>query len=313
MSLLGTEKNILQTLAYFDMFHYPLTAEEIYLFLGRPLTLPETQTLLNELAAKACIYKTDEFYSLRSDNALAARRRKGNQEAQRLLAMAYRIGRLLGKFPFVKGVGISGSLSKNYADEDSDIDFFIITSANRLWIARTLLHLLKKISFLIGRQHWFCMNYFVDETMLLMQEKNIFIAAELVTVQPVTGGAMSDLFTANLWASEYFPNHPFYLSGSQRCEKACWVQAFFEFLFNNRVGECLDQCLMRITQNRWLRKEKMQKTNNRGEIMALRVNRHFAKPDPAHFQQKILTLYQKKLNDIQSPPADGPLIFSAVR
>ena len=58
---------------------------------------------------------------------------------------------------------MSGSLSKHFADEKSDIDFFIITSANRLWIARTCMHLFKKVSYIAGKQHWFCMNYYVDE------------------------------------------------------------------------------------------------------------------------------------------------------
>jgi hypothetical protein len=313
MPLLEAEKSILQTLAYFDMFHYPLTAEEIHLFLGQALTPSATQIILNELAAKASIYKTEEFYSLHSDRNLADRRRKGNREAQRLLTIGNRIGGLLGKFPFVRGVGISGSLSKNYADEQSDIDFFIITSANRLWIARTFLHLLKKFSFLVGRQHWFCMNYFIDETMLLMPERNIFIATELVTVQPVAGNAMPVFFAANLWATDYFPNHPFYLSGNQLYTKRNWLQICSEFVLNNRVGEYLDKHLMRITRNRWLRKEKKKKKNNRGEIMALRVDRHSGRPDPTHFQQKILSLYQARLNTIEAQYADEQVIFSAAR
>ena len=45
---------------------------------------------------------------------------------------------IIAAFPFVRAVGISGSLSKQYADENSDIDYFIITAANRLWIAKNL-------------------------------------------------------------------------------------------------------------------------------------------------------------------------------
>jgi hypothetical protein len=299
----------LQTLAYFDMFCYPLTAEEIHSFLPIPLAPSDTRKALNELSARGCIYRTGDFYSVRDDQAIAERRLQGNREAKRLLKIAYRIGRLLAKFPFVRGVGISGSLSKNFADERSDIDFFIITSANRLWIARTLLHGLKKLSFLAGRQHWFCMNYFIDETMLLMPERNIFIATELVTLRPVTGSRMADFFTTNLWAAGYFPNHSFYLSGNQQYKKRSWLQRSSEIIFNNRVGEWLDKYLMRVTQNRWLRKERMQKRNNRGEPMALRVGRHFGRPDPAHFQQRVLDQYNARLSAIETQNADETSYF----
>src|SRR6202022_4223033 len=90
----------------------------------------------------------------------------------------------------------------------SDIDFFIITKANRLWIARTLMHLFKKLTFLTGHQGWYCMNYYVDEEALQIEEKNIFTATELITLLPVCGnGTMEEFFRANNWASSYFPNY----------------------------------------------------------------------------------------------------------
>src|SRR5690606_39126981 len=90
-------------------------------------------------------------------------------------------------FPFVAFVGISGSLSKGFAAADGDFDFFIITSANRLWICRTLLHLFKKLSFLAGAQHRFCMNYFIDISHAAIEERNRYTAIELSSLIPVCG------------------------------------------------------------------------------------------------------------------------------
>src|SRR2546430_6574247 len=90
----------------------------------------------------------------------------------------------------------------------TDIDFFIITSANRLWIARTCMHLFKKLTFLTGRQHWYCMNYYIDEEALNIEEHNIFTATELITLLPVCGnGTMQRFFQMNSWVSVYFPNN----------------------------------------------------------------------------------------------------------
>src|SRR6478735_870348 len=98
--ILKAEKSILKTIAYFDMFRYPVTAEEICLFLDQPATTTEVETELALLAAKEQVYKLDEYYSLQNDALLIERRRRGNERADKLLQVAYRIGRLLYKFPF---------------------------------------------------------------------------------------------------------------------------------------------------------------------------------------------------------------------
>src|SRR5690606_3777846 len=103
---------------------------------------------------------------------------RGNLMANKFSDIARKKAKLISQFPFVRGVMASGSLSKGYADEKSDIDFFIITIPNRLWIARTLLVLYKRI-FLLNSHKFFCVNYFVDEKHLGIEEKNLFTATEL--------------------------------------------------------------------------------------------------------------------------------------
>ena len=255
------------------------------------------EPLLHQLVAQKKIFRLDEFYSLQNDHSLVVQRRNGNERAEKLLPIAYRVGKQLHKFPFVKGVGISGSLSKNYADKDADIDFFIITETNKLWIARSILHSLKKLSFIVGKQHWLCMNYFIDEAALELIEKNIFIATEVVTLKTVAvTPAMQKFFLANDWTKNYFPNH------SQDTafidEPRSWSKKLIESIFNNRAGNWLDNYLMRVTEKRWLQKEKRCKLNMKGEIQSLRVSKHFARPNPEFFQKKILALYDAKLKSL---------------
>ena len=72
-------------------------------------------------------------------------------------------------------------------------------------MARTIMHLFKKFTFLAGRQHWFCMNYYVDEDGLEIKEKNIYTAVELVTVMPMRGDTIfKDLISANKWTQRFF-------------------------------------------------------------------------------------------------------------
>ncbi|MEQ1678123.1 MAG: hypothetical protein ABL876_15555, partial [Chitinophagaceae bacterium] len=183
----GAEEAVLKTLAYFDIFHYPLTQTEIHTFLPATVSPARVEQALARLLEQQTIFQHDGFFSLHNNPLLVHRRMKGNEKAVELLAKGQQIGRFLYQFPFVKAVGISGSLSKNFAGQKADIDFFIITSANRLWIARTLMHLYKKLTFLTGRQHLHCMNYYVDEQAFVLEERNVFTATELKTVLPVSG------------------------------------------------------------------------------------------------------------------------------
>lgn len=296
---LNLERSVLKVLAYFDMFNYPLLQEEVHFFLDRRVSADEVQKALKQLIAARCIYKHGDFYSLSHDRSLVARRLKGNQNARTLLTTAHKVSALLYRFPFVRGIGISGSLSKNVADELSDIDFFIITRSNRLWIARTLMHLFKKLTYLAGRQHWFCMNYYVDEDAMLIEERNIFTATELLTLMPVAGnGTLDDFFHVNAWAMDYFPNAR-RDNERKRYSRFPWYKKATEYIFNNRMGDMLDNWLMKLTSRRWKKKEKEHRLNEKGNRMGLRTGKHFAKPNPHHFQEKLLEMYWQKIKKVE--------------
>ena len=140
------DEQILRTLLYFDIFNYPLKSEEVFKFLGIPaLDKSIIPSRLNSLRDQKIIFQFGEFFSLKNDNSLIDRRLKGNKEADKYLILAQKKANFISKFPFVRAVLASGSLSKGYMDEGSDLDFFIITAPNRLWIARTLLVLYKRV------------------------------------------------------------------------------------------------------------------------------------------------------------------------
>lgn len=291
------EASILRTLAWFDLFRYPITANELLYFLDRPATPAALKKALLPLQATQQVYALGGFYALHNDPAMVARRRKGNDKASRMLRKAYRIGRLLYCFPFVRAVCISGSLSKHFAGEQADIDFFLVTRANRLWIARTAMHLLKKLSYCWGGQHSFCMNFYIDEQALEIPEQNYFTAIELITLLPVCGEAATrEMMAANTWIQQYFPaarhKEVFYADNNHGNRlKRC-----FEWMIDRLPGaDRLDDYLMRTTTRRWQEKEADGLTNQRGGRMALHTARHFAKPNPRYFQEEILERYRRKL------------------
>jgi len=295
--LTTAQQNILKVLAYFDVFNYPLTTEEIRSFLLEPNEFTFEKTL-HELLEEKIIFKLDIFYSLQNDPLLVERRCKGNKFAAEQMSTAAKAASILSHFPYVRGLAISGSLSKNFADEKADVDFFIITAANRLWIARTIMHLFKKLSFVAGKENWFCMNYYVDEAMIEIPEKNIFTAMEIVTLIPMYGQKIFPIFYyKNEWTKEYFPSKTTANCNAMENEKG-FFSRMIEKIFNGKRGNAIDNWLMDLTDKRWKKKTEKNRLNARGIKMTLKANKHFSKPDPTNFQNRVVQQYESKLQQL---------------
>jgi len=287
-------QSALKALLYYDIFHYPLTAKEVYHFMStNHVTHEEVQETLNDLSAKGYIFKQDKFYSIQNNQELIHRRVKGNTEAQKWIHPAEKQARLIHSFPFVRAVMVSGSLSKNYMDEKSDLDFFIITAPQRLWIARTLLVIYKKIVLFNSHQH-FCVNYFIDSNHLEIEEKNIFTATELATLIPLCGHFYyKELFEKNRWLNDFLPNHKpravaHHYDSQSRIKKA------MEKTINFLGGEKWDTFFMKLTGRRW---RKMYSDNYSKEdfMIAFKTNKHASKNHPKYYQKKVVNQYSDKL------------------
>jgi hypothetical protein len=204
----------------------------------------------------------------------------------------------IGKFPFVRGVAVSGSLSKRVADKNSDIDFFIITAPNRLWIARSILHFFKKFTFLVNLQDHYCMNYFIDEAEPVIIEKNIYTATEVVTLIPMIGcRSFTGFFRSNRWTNSFFPNNYLHISAADEI-KTGRIAQWLEKALNNSFGNWLDGWLMKITDSSWRAKTRRNKKNSKGLPMGMHTGPHFSKPDPIHFQRRLLQRFNRSVKEV---------------
>lgn len=111
---------------------------------------------------------------------------------------------LISSIPWVKYIGLTGANSFESCNQKDDIDLFIITSPNRLWICYLMLVLLTK---LIGKRKTLCINFLIDENNLEIQEKNYFTAVQIAQMMPVYDmGFHNRLISQNRWIYEILPN-----------------------------------------------------------------------------------------------------------
>jgi hypothetical protein len=294
---IALEQHVIKTLLYFDIFNYPLKPDEVFHFLGvNSVSEKDVSQTLNRLTDQRYLFQIRNFYSIQNDESLLTRRLKGNQQAEKHLPMASRKAMLIAKFPFVRAVMASGSLSKNYMDEKSDLDFFVVTAPGRLWIARTLLVLYKRL-ILFNSHKYFCANYFIDEIHLEIEEKNQFTATELATLIPLyNGNVYLKLMEANAWMKDYFPN----VKRRDASLAARPVPSYFKRVLEKILDiSWLEKYFMNLSLKRWKR-IYLNKYTKEDFRVAFKTNDHVSKNHPNQYQSKIMSLYVQKLNEFSA-------------
>ena len=247
----------------------------------------EIESRLEEGVVSGLVFRFGNYYQTTDDPNWVPARKALNERADVFLPKAYRMGRLIGQFPFIRGVMVSGSLSKHTMRDDGDIDFFLVTAPGRLWLARTMLVLFKKI-FLLNSRKYFCVNYFVDVNHLEIEEKNLFTATECATLLPVYGREWYQHFLdKNTWVRTDFLPH--FLQRETKHVPESRVRGLklgLEKILNTRLGALLDRWAMRVTLAFW--KRKFRHFDPSQFELALKSRTYISKHHPLAFQEKVL-------------------------
>jgi predicted nucleotidyltransferase len=137
------------------------------------------------------------------------------KRTKRMLKKNKDVFELIGKIPWVKLVGVTGSVAAYNTDKKSDVDIFVITTKNRMWLSRGfsvvfLKNILKRYPKKGKSAGQICPNIFIDEKNLEWPKKqqNIYTAHEIVMMQPIIN--KDDMYfkfiKANNWIHKYFPH-----------------------------------------------------------------------------------------------------------
>ncbi len=291
--LTARQRAIVRALLYFDVFHHPLREDEIARFLSVPGTRPDAlRNDLRDLHADGIIQRHGEHYGFGNVKASVMRRMVDNERAEKRMDKAFRMSRLIGRFPFVRAVMLSGSISKGCLAKDGDIDYFIITEPGRLWVARTLLILFKKI-FLLNSRRDFCLNYFVDTEHLAIEDRNIFTATEVMTLIPTfSPDTCEAFFAANTWAQDLLPEHPT-PDVSRAVARRSTGKRLAERMLLSPFGDELDEWFMLRTLRYW--KHKFAEFDRARFDHALRTRRYVSKHHPRDFQRRVLEALAQRI------------------
>jgi hypothetical protein len=248
---------IIRVLSYYDLFEYPVRSDEIGLYLPvAGVSSYELDGSLAELVADGRLCKVKGYFFLpHRDSSIVDRRIAMEEHGAKMWKIARKMAGFMRHTPFVRGIFISGQLCRYIADEQSDIDYFIVTAPRRLWIVRTLFVLFRR-TILFNNRKYFCTNYYITTDNLTIRERNPYVACEVASLKPMHN---RDLFAsfieANAWVTGFYPNFEIdRIELRPGVEGGRGVRTMLERLVPSALADRIDRYLMETTRKFWRRK-----------------------------------------------------------
>lgn len=194
---------IFAAVSYAGIFDYPLTEEEVKIWL--PYVHRYSERSLRKI-----------YSSSQVDRRLFEKRKKRALWSVDKWVLARRIAKLLKIIPTITLVGVTGGLTRSNAGDADDIDFLIITTPKTLWVTRALSTILLDLFHLRRRprdtklRNLICLNMFMSEDGLRVppKERDLFTAHEVLLMTPLWGrdDAYKKFLSANWWVRKFLPN-----------------------------------------------------------------------------------------------------------
>lgn len=213
------KKNIIFTIVYYNVLDFPLTTFEVWQNLisvsGKKnmTSLNEVRKVLTEVKNEDKVDFHDGFWMLKGRKELIKNRIKKQKNSIRKIKKLRFYSRLLTLLPYVRGIFLTGTLAMGKTSPQSDWDVLIILKEDRIWIGRFWVTIFLQ---LIGKRRYgnkiedrFCLNHFLTENGLILEEQNEFSANEAMFSFPIFGEKLHQKFLQinRQWINIYKPDY----------------------------------------------------------------------------------------------------------
>jgi len=174
------------------------------------------------------------------------------------LKKAWLIAYLLQIVPFVRMIGLNGSMTRKEIAPSSDIDFLVITAPKRIWTTRLLVTILTHLT---GQRRYgpkiagrICLNRYQTEDFLEVQPHNLYHARTFSNLVPLFGKEIYPSYQkANQWMTKfnYKVKPAFHLPETERPILLA-IQKAGEWILKGRFGDWLEARLKNYQKKRIL-------------------------------------------------------------
>lgn len=247
------EKSILSTIAYFDVFDYPLTSVELWKWLyidpGQKNLRTEEQIRIFDIKnilehsdfLKQKVDSKYGFYFLKGREEIVELRRERYSLAERKFKKVIKIIKILQLVPYIKMIAICNTLSYSNCRDEGDIDLFIVCEKNHLWKTRFLVsgflqffHLRPTKS---ETRDKICASFFLSEENLSIKNlsigDDIYLKYWITQIFPVYDeGVYYKFLLANTWVKDSLPNYIVIQPSMRRRLKPSYFKLIFKLILS---------------------------------------------------------------------------------
>lgn len=211
------QNSIIQTLAYFNIFNYPLTVAELFRYLWKPPANVALSQLQEVLSTMKQVEMYNGFVYLTDSQQITAARTKAYLESERKYKKRLPYIKLLTYVPNVQAIFIVNSLAYQNVREQSDIDLLIVSKPGKIWSTRFFTTTIAKLLGIRPRPNFtkdtLCLSFYLDGKSLdmskLMGNRNdVYEVYWIKHLFPLYDpeNTINQLQNANRWVKDYLPN-----------------------------------------------------------------------------------------------------------
>jgi len=233
------KKAIIRVIAFFDMFDYPLTLNEIWQFIFLKCELVEVFDIL-EIGIDGISSQNGFYFLSGKENNIKERLARYNF-ADRKFKRAMFVVKIFKFIPWIKMIAIGNLIGARNLRDNSDIDLFIITENKRIWLTRFFCVGIIKLLGLRPQENncrdKICLSFYIslsalDLEKLCIDQDDLYFVYWVAGLTPIYNkeNIYEKFVQSNEWIKKYLPNLE-----KQSCLNRRTVKAK-QFLFNNIVN-----------------------------------------------------------------------------
>ncbi len=206
VALTGAELAIARSVLFASLFDYPLTLAQVRQTLIESTQGPtEILRTYEQSARLRQIVRYDGGLFTPADRPeLPVERRRREARSRAFLRRHRWLLTVIGAWPTIRMVALSGSVAHLNLEEGGDLDLFIVTRGRRVWCTTVAVILLAK---LLRRRQTLCANFVLADTRLCLGPGDLFAASQIIHLKPLVGVDVYDEFVdANPFVRRFYPN-----------------------------------------------------------------------------------------------------------
>lgn len=262
-------QSIIRTVAWFDIFDQPATAEEIYKYIWDfPYDIDYHQFLvfLRTLVHDEILEKEQGYYYFTDRSGLVEKRNVRAGLVEEKIQIATKAVQKIYWVPFVRSVYLCNTVAFGWPKESSDVDVFIVVKKDRMWLARFLVTLRLAIAGMRRNKkkskNKICLSFYTTDENLGLEsisiQDDIYMVYWIRHLFPLydPDNVLVSILNANKWIQKYINldvkqmTIPRYRVRTKRF--GSYMKRKFERVWDGTYGKMLEE------QARRIQKQKMK-------------------------------------------------------